>query len=176
MISPEAFRDALRYFAAGVTIVTSRWGDRRHGMTVSAFVSVSAQPPLVAVLIDQAHAINALLEPADAVFAVNFLAEDQAELSHRFAFEKTEDRFLVGDWQTAVTGAPVLVDSLAWLDCKLCDRMRAGSHTIYLGEVQASQVNRPEAGPLAYWNRDYRRFDLAGSALANSLQAGSSKR
>jgi len=157
-ISPDRFRDALRLFSAGVTIVTSSHGSQRHGLTVSAFCSVSADPPLVAVVIDRECTINALLEHPDAVFAVNFLCRDQVELSNRFAFEKDEDRFLVGDWRAAETGAPVLLDSLAWLDCRLRERHVAGSHTIFIGEVLASQVNRPDDPPLIYWNRDYRRI------------------
>lgn len=156
-ISPDDFRDALRLFSAGVTIVTSRHGSERHGLTVSAFCSVSADPPLVAVVIDRGCTINTLLEPPDAVFAVNILSRGQVDLSNRFAFEKDEDRFLMGDWSTAETGAPVLADSLAWLDCKLRDRHVAGSHTIFIGEVLASRVNRPEGEPLVYWNRDYRQ-------------------
>ncbi len=157
-ISPHCFRDALRLFSAGVTIVTSRHGSQRHGLTVSAFCSVSADPPLVAVVIDRGCSINALLDHSEAVFAVNILESDQVELSNRFAFEKEEDRFLLGDWRTAETGSPVLSDCLAWLDCTLRERHEAGSHTLFIGEVQASQVNRPDASPLIYWNRDYREI------------------
>lgn len=157
-IKPEEFQDVLRHFAAGVTLVTSKSGDMTHGMTVSAFTSISADPPIVAVVIDQVHNINPLLEGPDASFAVNFLAEGQADLSDRFAFNKDEDRFLVGDWGTAATGSPVLRDALAWLDCTVAGRYVAGTHTIYLGAVQASAVPRPGAKPLVYWDRDYRKL------------------
>jgi len=69
----------------------------------------------------------------------------------------------VGDWQTAVTGAPVLADALAWLDCTIYGKYRAGTHTIYVGEVQASNVPEPDIAPLVYWNRDYRALDLDGA-------------
>ncbi len=157
-ISPSQFRDTLRHFASGVTLVTTNAGGKRHGMTVSAFASISAEPPLVAVVIDQAHAINPLLADSGSCFAVNILAEDQSELSNRFAFEKDEDRFLAGDWTTAATGAPVLADAVAWLDCTVAGRHPAGTRTIYLGAVEASRVARPEAKPLIYWDRDYRRL------------------
>jgi len=148
----------LRCFASGVTLVTSRSGERVHGMTVSAFTSVSADPPLVAVAIDQAHAINSLLAGVAACFAVNILAEDQAELSERFAFTADGERFRSGDWGAAATGAPVLRDALAWLDCSVAGRHRAGTHTIYLGAVEAQAVPRPGGRPLIYWDRDYRRL------------------
>lgn len=157
MISSAQFRDALRHFPAGVTIVTSRVGELVHGMTVSAFTSVSTAPPLIAIVIDQAHTISPMLSGEGACFAVNILAEEQAALSNRFAFLKDEDRFQAGQWTRAVTGAPVLADAVAWLDCEVRSHHPAGTHTIFVGDVMASSVARPEAAPLVYWNRDYRR-------------------
>jgi len=157
-ISSEAFRDAMRHFAAGVTIVTVKAGDEVHGLTVSAFASVSPEPPLVSVMIDQRHHAFGLLERDGAVFAVNILHEDQVELSNRFAWVKDEDRFEQGRWTTATTGAPVLQDALAWLDCSIHSRHAAGTHTIYVGEIQASGVAGIEAPPLVYWNRGYRKL------------------
>jgi flavin reductase (DIM6/NTAB) family NADH-FMN oxidoreductase RutF len=157
-ISPDEFRDALRYFGSGVTLVTSHHGEEAHGMTVSAFVSISASPPLVAIVIDRKAGINELLTRPGAVFAVNVLAEDQEALANRFAFEKDEDRFLVGDWQQAPTGSAVLSDALAWLDCTVTGSQIAGSHTVYVGSVTSSAVPRGDAHPLLYWNRDYRHI------------------
>lgn len=157
-ISSESFRDVLRHFPSGVTIVTlqSPASEAVHGLTVSAFASVSPDPPLVLVSIDHRASAYQLLECAGATFAVNILAHDQMELSNRFAWLKDEDRFELGDWDTAVTGAPILRDALAWLDCTIYSRFSAGSHTIYIGEVQASGVPRPDVKPLVYWNRGYR--------------------
>ncbi len=138
--------------------MTSRADGESHGMTASAFVSISASPPLVAVVIDRKASIGSLLSPPGACFAVNVLAEDQEDLANRFAFEKEKDRFLVGDWREATTGAAVLADALAWLDCTVAARHKAGSHTIYVGSVVASAVPRGEAKPLLYWNRGYRRL------------------
>lgn len=159
-ISSEEFRNALRHFPSGVTIVTIRSGEQIHGLTVSAFASVSPDPPLIAVIIDHRHTAHALLERQGAVFAVNILRQDQIQLSNRFAWVKDEDRFREGNWATAVTGAPILTDALVWLDCTIYGRHRAGTHTIYVGEVQASGVPQPEGPPLAYWNRGYRQLRL----------------
>lgn len=156
-IKSEDFRDVLRHFPAGVTIVTVKAGDDTHGLTVSAFASVSPTPPLISVIIDQKGRGHELLERSDAVFAVNILRQDQEELSNRFAWSK-EDRFALGNWRTASTGALVLDDALAWLDCTVYSRHTAGTHTIYIGEVQASSVNTPDEAPLVYWNRKYRYF------------------
>lgn len=161
-VSSESFRDVLRHFPSGVTVVTikSPAADAVHGLTVSAFASVSPDPPLILVTIDHRASACALLEKAGATFAVNILAHDQMELSNRFAWLKDEDRFAVGEWDTAVTGAPILKDALAWLDCTVYSRFAAGSHTIYIGEVQASGVPRPDEKPLVYWNRGYRKLVL----------------
>lgn len=158
-ITSEQFRAVLRHFPSGVTIVTLRDGDRIHGLTVSAFASVSPEPPLVAVVIDQRHKAAELLEAPGTVFAVNILAEDQVELSNRFAWVKDEDRFKEGDWGQGATGAPVLRDALAWLDCRIHSRHRAGDHTLYIGAVQASAVPRDGDSPLVYWNKGYRKLE-----------------
>ncbi len=157
-IGSEDFRDALRHFPSGVTIVTMPGGEdgEPHGLTVSAFASVSPKPPLIMIMIDHRSTAHRILQKEGAVFAVNILAQDQVMLSNRFAWVKDEDRFAEGDWTTAVTGAPVLNDALAWLDCTIFGRYEAGTHTIYVGEVQASSVPRPDVSPLVYWNRGYR--------------------
>jgi flavin reductase (DIM6/NTAB) family NADH-FMN oxidoreductase RutF len=157
-ISSKDFRDALRHFPSGVTVVTIKADDKVHGLTVSAFASVSPDPPLVAVIIDHRHHAFELLEEEGAVFAVNILHQDQVELSNRFAWLKDQDRFKEGNWQVAATGAPVLADALAWLDCTIYTSHQAGTHTIYVGLVQASQVAQPGKHPLVYWNRGYRQL------------------
>ena len=159
-ITSEDFRDALRHFPSGVTIVTVKAEGEVHGLTVSAFASVSPEPPLIVVMIDQRHRAYGMFEKPDAVFAVNILAQDQVELSNRFAWVKNEDRFAEGDWTTAETGAPVLADALAWLDCTIHSRSAAGTHTIYVGEVRAAKAPRPDDAPLVYWNRGYRKLSL----------------
>lgn len=157
-INQDNFRDAMRHFPAGVTLVTVKAGDEIHGLTVSAFVSVSPTPPLISVIIDHKGRGHELFEQSNAVFAVNILREGQEELSNHFAFSK-EDRFAMGHWGEAVTGAPVLEDALAWLDCTVYSRHTAGTHTIYIGEVQASKVVGTDCKPLVYWNRGYQKIN-----------------
>ena len=160
MISSEEFRKALRHFPAGVTIVTIRAGEQVHGLTVSAFSSVSAEPPMISITIENRHKAYHMLKEPEASFAGNILGEHQAELSNRFAWLKDEDRFSLGDRQRAATGAPVLADAIAWLDCHIHARDPAGSHTIYVGDVVASNVPVEGAPPLVYWNRGYRKLGL----------------
>jgi flavin reductase (DIM6/NTAB) family NADH-FMN oxidoreductase RutF len=155
-ISGGAFRDALRHFPSGVTLVTIHAGGITHGLTVSAFSSVSPEPPLVAVMIDHKHFAQSLLRQPGASFAVSFLAHDQRELSDHFAWSAEESRFARGRWSVATTGAPVLEDAIAWLDCRIRSEHEAGGHSLWIGEVVASAVPRPEEQPLVYWNRGYR--------------------
>jgi flavin reductase (DIM6/NTAB) family NADH-FMN oxidoreductase RutF len=157
-ITSEVFRSALRTFPSGVTIVTIKAGDQVHGLTISAFASVSPEPPLVTIMIDQRHRAYSLIETEGATFAVSILREDQIDLSNRFAWVKDEDRFAEGNWKESPFGVPVLTDALAWLDCSIYARYPAGTHTIYVGEVQASSVNDPDSSPLVYWNQGYRRL------------------
>lgn len=164
-INPEEFRNTMRHFPAGVTIVTAKSGDEIHGVTVSAFVSVSPTPPLISVIIDHRGRAHDILEKSNATFAVNILKEDQEALSNRFAFFDG-DRFAEGDWGVGVTGTPVLNDALAWLDCTIYSRHTAGTHTIYIGEVQACHVLEPEEKPLVYWNRGYREISAIAEAVA----------
>ena len=162
-IGSEQFRNALRHFPSGVTIVTIKSPKMRkpHGLTVSAFASVSPKPPLILIAIDHQSSAYEFLQHEGAVFAVNILGQDQLNLSNRFAWVRDEDRFAEGEWGTAVTGAPILNDALAWLDCIIYASYDAGTHSIYIGEVQASEVLRADESPLIYWNRGYRNLKLA---------------
>ena len=160
--TPQQFRDALRHFPSGVTLVTIRAGEIVHGLTVSAFASISPEPPLVAIFVDHKHRAHDLLERSEAVFAVNVLAADQRELSELFAWRPDEERFTRGSWSVATTGAPVLADALAWLDCSIESRAVVGTHSLYVGRVLACATPRPGQAPLVYWNRGYRALESPG--------------
>ena len=152
------FRDVLRHFASGVTLVTIQAPDEaRAGLTVSAFVSISDDPPLIMVALNKKTHGHELLSRDGATFAVNLLAADQVELSNRFA-SKVDDRFGMGEWETEATGAPILTNSLAWLDCTIHAIHDGGTHSMFVGRVQASNIPRPDEAPLIYWNRNYQQL------------------
>jgi flavin reductase (DIM6/NTAB) family NADH-FMN oxidoreductase RutF len=156
-VTPEAFRRALGCWASGVSIVTSRLGERRHGMTVSAFTSVSLDPPLVLVCADRSSDTHALIREAG-LFAVNLLAQGQQELSDRFASKQDEHRRFEGlATASALTGAPLLPGCLLSLDCRLVAAHDAGDHVIYVGRVEAL-VGEGTAEPLLYFRGGYRRL------------------
>ena len=153
-IDPDAFKKALRGWASGVTVVTSRAGDKVHGMTVSAFSSVSADPPLVLICANRASTTHGIIEEGG-VFAVNILAEHQQEVSNVFASSKYEDSRLerVG-WTEGATGAPIIDEALASLECRVRSAHHEGSHTIYIGHVES--VHASDANPLLYYKGGYR--------------------
>lgn len=156
----DIFKACMGHFPAGVTIVTMKVEDdpeiKRHAMTVSAFSSISAEPPLIMVAINQSVRSNAWISSAGA-FGVNILAAGQENISNRCAWGD-EDRFEFGDWTTKETGSPILANALAWLDCEIAEEVQAGSHTIFIGEVLSASLVQPNTPPLIYWNRAYRQI------------------
>jgi flavin reductase (DIM6/NTAB) family NADH-FMN oxidoreductase RutF len=152
-IPPGQFRSILSNWASGVTIVTSRAGERVQGMTVSAFSSVSLTPPLVLVCADKQTITHGLIQQSK-VFSVSVLAADQSELSNRFASKKDEDRRFEGlRCEDGSTGCPRIPGALAWLDCRVVESVDAGDHVIYVGEVVAADAGSAE--PLLYFRARY---------------------
>jgi flavin reductase (DIM6/NTAB) family NADH-FMN oxidoreductase RutF len=157
-IPSDQFKHVMRQWASGVSIVTMQTAEKRHGLTVSGFLSVSPEPPLVLISVGQELASDTLLR-ASGAYAINLLRDDQGELSDRFAGRLGEiDRFAGLTTHTAATGAPILDDCAAWLDCRVVSTHVVGDHTLFVGEVVAAGVNDP-AKPLIYWNADYRRLE-----------------
>lgn len=126
----------LASWASGVAVVTARHGERVHGMTVSAFCSVSLDPPLVLVCLDKTSNTLKLVE-AGKVFSVNVLAEGQEELSNRFASKAHEERRFDGlDCEHGVNGCPHIPGAVSHLDCRVINAVDAGDHVIYVGQVE----------------------------------------
>lgn len=163
-IDRQKFKNSLANWAAGVSVVTARTDHAVHGMTVNAFSSVSLDPPLILVCISQATRIHQMMHDSGG-FAVNILAEDQAEWGKLFAgfYPEIEDRFNGIDVITAATGAPVLPGVLAWLDCEVHQTTTAGDHTIFLGRVRACDSVEAQA-PLIYTQRAWGSFAPAPKA------------
>ena len=155
MVDPEIMRMAMRNWATGVTIVSSIYKGIQHGMTVSSFTSVSIDPAMVLVsLQDQARTHRLVKESG--IFAVTILDQSQVAISDRFAGRLTEklDRFRGMDTFTLVTGAPLVRGGLVSFDCQVCDTHEIGQHTLFIGQVLAMQKGDGEQ-PLIYFNRQY---------------------
>jgi flavin reductase (DIM6/NTAB) family NADH-FMN oxidoreductase RutF len=170
----QRFLLGMSQAAATVNVVTTDGAAGRHGVTVSAMVSVSAdtpQPTLLVCIHQKSAVAEALLR--NGVFCVNVLRDDQAHISDNFAGRsgvRGEAKFDCAEWTTQVTGAPRVVDSLVAFDCKVTASDRVGSHFVVFGSVQDIFV----AGggtPLIYANRAYavpRRFHQRSAARTSS--------
>ena len=159
-ISTDEFKSGMSLWPSGVTIVTARAGERIHGMTVSDFAGVSADPPLVLVCADKKSNTLEVIRDGEC-FAVNILAQDQDPLSNKFASKKEEHRRFEGlDVDTEVTGAPLIPGALANLDCKLVATHDAGDHLIFVGQVEA--LRKRDAEPLLFFSGQYGGFAAKG--------------
>jgi len=156
-IDPDTFRSVLGRFASGITVVTTRDGEGGHcGMTVSAFCSVSLVPPLVLVCVDHIASMHDMLLRASH-FAVNILAADQEALSRRFSGPDEHKRFDGVGYTRGQSGAALLDDALAHLECRLVAHHEAGDHTIVVGEVE-SATPFPDR-PLLYYRGGYAQLE-----------------
>lgn len=151
-LDAAAFRATLARFASGVTVITLRGSDGKdHGMTVTAFTSLSLDPPLVLVCIGHAASIAPAL--ADAThLAIHFLGAEQQPLAQRFA-EKDTDRFVGFGTRRGLHDLPILDGALAVLQCRISARYPGGDHQIVVGEVLAAEG--VEGTPLVYFRGRY---------------------
>ena len=152
-MDPDLFRAVLGRFASGVTVVTATDAERQdHGMTVSAFCSLSLAPPLVLVCIDRAASMHGILEP-DVPFAVNILSSGQEAISRRFSTGDPPNRFDGLGYTRGQTGVPLLDDVLAWLECRVAMRHEEGDHTVVVGRVETAGARQER--PLLYYRGGY---------------------
>lgn len=153
---PSSFIEAMAIAATPVSIVTTDGPAGRFGITVSAVVSVSAEPPIVLVCINRKSPAVAAID-RNGVFCVNMLGADQSRLANCFAGRPDDGKafdFGLGDWRKAVSGAPVLQTAAACFDCVLHHSRDAGTHRIITGSVLCARSS--ERQPLAYSRRAYR--------------------
>jgi hydroxymethylglutaryl-CoA lyase len=157
--TPDNFKRAMSQFASGVTVVTTKHGETPIGITASSFSSLSLDPPLVMVNLNKKLFTHNVIAESG-FFAVNVLSARQLDLGMRFAGMKPEikDRFAGLNVTTAATGAPLLPDSLAWVDCSVWAMYDGGDHTIFVGEVRDLAVSDFDM-PLLYHNRLWRRSE-----------------
>ncbi|MGZ8164520.1 MAG: flavin reductase family protein [Methylobacter sp.] len=156
-VSVDDFKKALQLWASGVTVVTTqseKFGVQ--GMTVTAFSSVSIDPPQILVCINEAADTGEGINTSQS-FAVNILNSAQQDVSNQFAGGSSqEQRFENTSWKAGTTGAPILNDSLVSLECKVIEKVRAGSHWIIIGEVEDCVCRT--GTPLLYYRGAYRHL------------------
>ena len=151
----EAFKEAMSAFPSGVTVITTLDEQGEPvGMTASAFVSVSLDPPLVLESVAKTAQMHDHLMKTER-YAVSILAADQALVSNHFAGWGQE-----GYQPTLATlgGLPIIQGSLAQLTCRIVNRVEAGDHTLFIGGVEEVSSGAVSADPLIYAKRDYREL------------------
>ena len=159
-VDPADFRRAASSFATGITVVSARLDGVDHAMTVTAFTSVSLDPVLVLFCAEKiARFHDAVL--ASGTWAVSVLNAGAEKAARWLA---TRGRPLEGQLDAfrhhpgPLTGAPVLDDALAVLECRTTAVHDGGDHSIIVGEVLAVSEPQPGAGPLLYYGSRYRRL------------------
>ena len=155
----QVFLDIMSNFAASVTVVTSTHDGRDHGLTVSAFTSVSLDPPLILVCIDRrSHSLSAM--QAAGGFTVNLLREGTGEVAMKFA-SKDDDKFsdfAVRRPDYELAGPSLPEHAYAVLECRTTDVADAGDHLVFFGHVEHAARLDPGA-PLVYWRRKFAALD-----------------
>lgn len=155
-VDQQEFRGVMGHFATGVTVITTHDGNGKlFGLTANAVSSVSLDPPLLLVCIDKQSESHGAFGSSK-VFAVNILSNEQEVLSRKFA-KSGADKFEGVGYKTGQTGAPVLNDVLAHLECEVRHEFDAGDHTIVVGEPIDLAMDQ-ETDPLLYFRGGYRNL------------------
>jgi 3-hydroxy-9,10-secoandrosta-1,3,5(10)-triene-9,17-dione monooxygenase reductase component len=159
--SPEHFRRVLGRLPTGVVIVTGATPDSQFGLVCGSFMSVSLDPPLVAVCPAKTSKSWPSIEETGS-FCANVLSEEHEPLARAFAVSGA-DKFAGVDWRPApATGSPLLADAAAWIDCRIHERISAGDHWLVLGEVLDLSVQH-ESGALVFHGGAYYALGAPGS-------------
>lgn len=165
-IEPDVFRRVMGHFVTGVTVVSALDDDRPSGITVNALSSVSLDPPLVMVALDQRRFLTPIVRAAGR-YAVNVLSEDQQALSDCFAgapVEPGRDAFCGASWHAGETGLPLIDGAIATLECTVVETFSAGDHDLFIGRVDALDSAEHHPMPLLYYRRRYLRIERAATA------------
>lgn len=164
----EVFREVIGHFTSGVTVITATSDGRDYGMTASAVTSLSLEPPMMMVCLNNRSSTQEAITRSRA-FAVSVLAEGQHELAKHFG-GSAEDKFAGVPTTRGAGGLPLIRDALAVLECQVSDDIVGGTHRAFLGRVVRA-VARP-GSPLAYFRGSFGRVELDLNARALELVRG----
>jgi len=152
----RALRDAMGQFCTGVVIATGCLDGEPAGFAAQSFVSLSLDPPLVALCPGKGSTSWPKIRDSGS-FCINVLGADQKPICDVFA-RSGIDKFAAFAWKPGVTGSPVLEGVIACVECDLEAEHEAGDHTIAVGRIRAIEVMRSDAPPLLFFRGSYGRF------------------
>ncbi len=140
----------------GVYIITTRTKEKINGMTAAWVSQVSLKPTMLMVAIAPARFTHGLIKESG-YFAVNTLSKNQIEIAKLFGFKsgRKHDKFQNIPYFDASNGSPVLMDAVAYFECKLIDDFKAGDHSIFTGTVTDAKILKKDAEPLIFKWDDY---------------------
>ena len=152
------FRTSLRLLASTVALVTAAHGDRRSGMTATAACSLSVDPPLMLVCVNRRSRTHGFMRESDR-FCINYLGAQHGELARLFArqLEDSEGKFSIGEWGVSALGNPILLDSLATIECSVHRRIDEGTHSVFIGTVLDASMSN-SCAPLVYVQGGFARL------------------
>ena len=162
-VTSEEFRGTMSSFASGVTVVTGKNNFTVHAATMTAFCSVSISPPRVLICVSKGTRSHQVIS-SGGVFAVNILTKSQGELAKALAISETSENSSANKldeypYTTKITGAPILIEHYAFIDCTVIESVDAGDHTIFFGQPEALGTNENDA-PLIYHRRQFGQFSV----------------
>jgi flavin reductase (DIM6/NTAB) family NADH-FMN oxidoreductase RutF len=156
-VTPDAYRAAMRFVPAAVTIITAYHSGERNGLTATAVASVSADPPQLLICVNRDASAEPLIAGSSR-FAVNVLAQEHRDAAHRFSQSKlsSDERFAAQRWIDLPSGVPALADAIAVFECRIAQHSVLGSHSLFIGEVIGVRTAGGE--PLLYHAGRYRQL------------------
>ncbi|MED1471013.1 flavin reductase family protein [Bacillus salipaludis] len=154
LVDKEKFRNVIGHFASGVSIITANQNGVDFGITASAVSSLSLEPPMLLICVNKStgtcHAIS-----DEGSFTVNILSENQKELALQFARANT-DKFKGVSFNYGELGNPILINTLAQLECRVVEEVTGGTHSVFLAEVVKAHAEEGE--PLVYFRGKFGQF------------------
>lgn len=147
-ITSEEFRNVMGHLISGVSVITTHADDVDYGLTASAVTSVSLDPPMLLVCVNQntgtCHAISKTKS-----FGVNILHAEQGAVGIQFA-TPSDDKFRGIQISRGINHQPLLDDALVSIECLVVEEMKGGTHSVFLAEVQQATISQGKE-PLAYY-------------------------
>lgn len=158
-IDGATFRQVIGNLASGVTVITCRSADTDYGMTASSVTSLSLDPPMMLVCINNSVPTSRAIKESGR-YGVSILRQAQEDVAYNFAVP-SDDKFRGIDFCRSQAGTPLINGALAQIECEVAEEVTGGTHTIFLGQVVSA--NASEGPPLTYFRGGFGRFEFAAN-------------